>query len=95
MHAYGPVQVRARGAARSAHGGECLAPSEHVALLDTKFMQVAVHGYQACSVVDHHRIAVEEEIARDYHQPRGGRDDGRPCVSRDIKTLMGTARLPV
>lgn len=95
MHAHGPVQVRARSAPGRAHRAEHLASGEDVAFIDVHFMEVAVHRYQAVSVVYQDRIAVEEEIARDYDLPRGGRNDWRPYASRDIEALMGIAGLSV
>src|SRR5579871_1993049 len=89
------MQVRSGHSPGRADLAEHLAGPHVRAALYTDRAQMAVHGDESSTVIEDHRVAVEEEISGVEHTAIGGGVHRRSGGRCDIHAAVGIARLVV
>ena len=89
------MQVRPGDATGGAHGADRLAGGDVLSRLHVDPAQVAVHRHQPRTVVEDHRVAVEEIVADVGDLCRSRRLDRRAGRGGDVHAGVRTARLVV
>jgi len=77
--------------ARSADGPDDLVPADTLAFLHADLGEMTIHGHQARSMVQQHRVAVKEVIARINDYSVSGRVHWRAQCSRDVHPAVRIA----
>ena len=82
------MQMRPGNTARSANSAQNISSCDLLTFFNRHFTHVAVHRNEALPVIDKHRIAVEEVVARCCDRSGAWRDNRLTIASRNIHSLV-------
>ena len=83
--------MRTGGTAGGAAQADDIAGTHPVSRFHIALGQVAVEGFQAIGMTDHHQVAVATHIVRDAHPAVEGHGNGRSGRIREVNSLMPAA----